>query len=278
MNALGEKPVKHPEAQIEFERYEAKYIIPRQLVPQIREFIRPFCIPDPNTEGTPPEYIITTLQLDSPFGTLHYAKEQEVFNRFKLRVRTYGLDGKAPVFVEIKRKMNGVVLKSRAMMPAEFWGKEACHGHKANLSFKSRHQALNYREFVRLVDAINARPVMLIRYTRESYLSKIDSYARVTFDRRMCYSPARTYTFPGPDVRWWSMDSGTALNRPFSGLILELKTYRDAPAWMVELTARFNLVRTGFCKYSTAMRLESLFQGAMYSEQSENCTQTIVGI
>ncbi len=270
--------MKRAEAQSEFERYEAKYIIPRALIPKIREFIRPFCIPDPNTEGTPPEYMITTLQLDSPFGTLHYAKEQEVINRFKLRVRTYGVDGTSPVFVEIKRKIKGVVLKSRAMMPSSFWGKEACHGLLPDIPFRTRREELNYKEFVRLVHAIGARPVMLIRYTRESYLSKIDSYARVTFDRRMCYSPARAYAFPGPDVRWWSMDSGTALNRPFSGLILELKTYRDAPAWMVELTERFNLVRTGFCKYSTAMRLDSLFQGAMYSEQSDNCTQTIIGI
>lgn len=79
-------------------------------------------------------------------------------------------------------------------------------------------------------------------------------------------------------VRWRCMDSATAFNRPYSAVILELKTYRDAPSWMSRLTERFSLERVGFCKYSTAMRLESLFQGAMYSEGSENCTYSVTGV
>jgi hypothetical protein len=39
--------------QIEFERYEAKYVIPPSLVTPIREFIRPFTIPDRNASGDP---------------------------------------------------------------------------------------------------------------------------------------------------------------------------------------------------------------------------------
>ena len=68
------------------------------------------------------------------------------------------------------------------------------------------------------------------------------------------------------------MDSETALNRNFSGVVLELKTFSDAPLWMVELTERFDLVRIGFCKYFTAVRLDSLFCGGVYSDASENCT------
>ena len=68
------------------------------------------------------------------------------------------------------------------------------------------------------------------------------------------------------------MDTPTALNRPHSGVILELKTFSDTPWWMVEMTRRFNLVRVGFCKYSAGLRLESLFSGSAYSEASENCT------
>jgi len=41
---------------------------------------------------------------------------------------------------------------------------------------------------------------------------------------------------------------------------------------MAEMVERFDLVSTGFCKYSKAMRLESLFQGSTYSEVSENCS------
>ena len=52
----------------------------------------------------------------------------------------------------------------------------------------------------------------------------------------------------------------------------ELKAMRDTPAWMLELVRRFNLSNTGFCKYATAWRLETLFRGFMYAEGSEPCT------
>ena len=81
-------------------RYESKYIIPRSLVAEIREYVRPFCEPDPHTRGDPPEYIITTLQLETPSYALHYAKEDEMDARFKMRVRTYGEIGSAPIFAE----------------------------------------------------------------------------------------------------------------------------------------------------------------------------------
>lgn len=92
------------EEHVELERHEAKYIIHPSLVPEIREFIRPFCIPDPNAQADPPEYVVSTLQLDSATMTLHYAREREAANRFKLRCRTYGLAGDSPVFWKLSAK------------------------------------------------------------------------------------------------------------------------------------------------------------------------------
>lgn len=255
--------------QIEFERYEAKYVIHPSLVAPIREFIRPFTVPDRNAVGDPPEYVVTTLQLDSPDLVLHHARDHEALNRFKLRVRTYGTDGQCPVFMEIKRKIKGVISKSRAVLPAALWNADVCLRPARMLPFKKQEEQANYLEFVRLVRAIDARPAVRIRYRRQSYLGVNDSYARVTFDRCLCYQPADTWDVLNEGGRWWSMDSATAVNRTFSGVILELKTLSDAPRWMVDLTQQFDLVRVGFCKYSTAMRLESLFAGAEYTEASE---------
>ncbi len=261
------------ESKSELERHEAKYIVEPRLIPQIREFIRPFCVPDPNADGDPPEYHITTLQLDSFTLALHRAKDLEAVNRFKLRCRTYGLEGTSPVFLEIKRKIKGIIVKSRVVIPREYWGPGLFQREfPSDLPFRSRHERFNFIEFRRLMHVLDARPVMLIRYTRESYMGRNDTYARITFDRRLCYCPAQGWALPPQGVRWRPMDSSMALRRPYSGFILELKAYRDAPEWMVEMTERFNLVRTGFCKYSTAMRLESLYSGAEYSEGAENCT------
>lgn len=249
--------------QSEFNRYEAKYIIPPSLVPKIREFIRPFCVDDPHGVGELPEYVVTTLQLDSAALDLHLAKANEALNRFKMRIRTYGTENRAPLFLEIKRKLNGSIAKSRVMVSRQDYSADIFTG-KVCPVFRSRSEELVFVDFMRLRDELDFRPVTFVRYHRESYMGKDYHYARVTFDRKLCYRRTREWDFPPPDARWRSMDSTTAMNRPFSGLILELKTYRDVPLWMSELTERFNLVRTGFCKYSTAMDLESAFYGKPY--------------
>lgn len=264
-----------PKHQIELERHEAKYLIHPSQVSAIREFVRPFVYADPNAIGRLPTYTVTTLQLDTHDLALYRAKEFEALNRFKLRCRTYGIqpEKRTKVFLEIKRKIKGVIVKSRASLPPEEWDETVCVDPKRQIEFKSKTELFNYLNFVRLVKQIHARPVMLIRYERESYLGKFDNYSRLTFDWNLRYSPARTWDlWPGGDVKWRSMDSTVALNRPYSGVVLELKTFSDAPEWMVDLTERFDLVRVGFCKYFTAIRLESFFDGAMYSEASENCS------
>lgn len=258
-------------AQIELERHEAKYIVHPSQVPAIREFIMPFVVPDPNATGDLPEYLVTTLQMDSDDMSLYRAKEVEAINRFKLRVRTYDTHGKCPCFLEIKRKLRGVIVKSRATVPSTIWSGDLIAHPERAFPMRSRAEENNLLNFVRLTRQIGARPIVRIRYRRESYLGKFDNYARVTFDNDMKYQNASTWDVLGePNQRWWNMDSTTALNRDFPGVILELKTYNDAPLWMLDLVERFDLTRIGFCKYFTAVRLDSLFTGATYSETSEN--------
>ncbi len=257
---------------IELERHEAKYIVHPSQMQAIRDFIRPFCAADENAEGGLPEYVVTTLQLDSPELSLYYAKEREVINRFKLRIRTYGTDGDCPVFLEIKRKIKGVIVKSRATIPTGLYHRDLILNPTKKFLFRTPLEEMNYLNFVRVVREMDARPVVLIRYTRESYMGKNDLYSRLTFDRQLAYRPTSEWELLPATGRWWAMDSGTALNRPHTGVILELKTFSDAPRWMVDLTERFDLVRVGFCKYFTAVRMEKIFQGAGFSDASENCT------
>ncbi len=259
------------------ERFEQKYIIHPRLVPQIRKYLKPFVIPDPNGKGEIPEYKVTTLQLDTDTMDLALAKERKAVSRFKLRIRTYGYGAKAPVFIELKRKVNGVINKSRAKMNREIYNDGAVLRDPDNSPLlKTAKDNQNFLEYARIVKKLNARPKMLIRYIRESYFGANDDYARITFDRRVSYRPTHSWVLPGPELEdwkhWRAMDTQTALNRPFAGYIFELKAMRDSPRWMIELVERFNLTTTGFCKYATAWRLETLFRGFEYSVQSENTT------
>jgi VTC domain len=258
--------------KMDWERLEAKYVIPTSLMPGIREFIRPFCVADPHGKGDLPEYEVTTLQLDDRNLTLYKAREEEYLNRFKLRVRTYGtVRGSHNVYMEIKRKIKNVVVKSRCTLPSDVWCGELITGNGRLPAFRSSKEKNCFFDFIRVVKEMGCEPKCLIRYVRESYFGVNDRYARLTFDRRICYMPVSPHYWDlwPQGGKWWAIDSQIGLNRPFSGVILELKTYDQAPLWMMDLVREFNLVRAGFCKYGAAMRLDSLFNGAMYSDGSE---------
>ena len=277
----AETPTQSTRSEIEpgaqkdtqIDRYELKFVVDPKIVPGIREFIQPFVNRDNNGIGDIPEYIVTTLQLDSPNATLHYAKERKAYSRFKLRIRTYGTDGQCPYFLEIKRKVNTMILQSRAILPPSDYCRENILHPTTLIPFKSKSETLNYLEFVRLTNQVGGRPAVFIRYIRESYKGTSESYSRVTLDRSITYRPARSqWEFPHTEPRWYKLDTQTSLRREFPGYILELKSGAELPEWMAELIERFNLVRTGFCKYSAAMRLESIFSGRQYGPASENCS------
>lgn len=248
------------EYHMRVERHEAKYLVPRSLLAPIREFIAPFCEPDPHGRGNPPEYSITTLQLDNPWLSLHRAKEEEHLNRFKLRVRTYGEPGSAPVFTEVKRKFGYVVNKSRATVPYDQWSEDIVLRPDVNPVLRKEEHVESFLEFKRLVRESACMPQVLVRYTRESYRGRYDHYARVTFDRKLEYQPANGWTGFGGGGRWRPMDSSLVqgMEYPFSAIILELKTLNDAPSWMLEVVRQFDLTRTGNCKYSSAIWMDMI--------------------
>ena len=273
-------PSRKGAKDIVIERFEQKFIIHPRLVPQIRKYLESFTVADPNGRGDIPEYITTTLQLDTPTMDLALAKERKCLARFKLRIRTYGTDSNPgnPVFFELKRKIGLVIVKSRARMKrGQFKPDIVQHPNRAPM-LKSPKENNNFIEFCRITNTIGATPKMLIRYIRESYFGANDDYARITFDRRISYRPTREWRLPGEEVAdfkyWRPMDSQTGLRRPYAGYVFELKAMRDTPAWMLELVRRFNLSNTGFCKYATAWRLETLFRGFTYADGSENTTNS----
>jgi len=246
----------------ELDRFEAKYIIPRNLVEPIKDFIRPYCRLDKYCAAAGGTYYINTIQYDSPSLSLHYAKERELAHRFKLRVRTYGVPpGEAPVFLEIKRRYFDRIIKSRACIPFDEWKPAVLRRHVNELDLKSVKEREAFREFVRLHDEIGAEPRVLVRYRREAYTGIFDHYARVTFDSQLSYQPVRNAFDWGRNGRFISMDSGMVRRRKDSPLVLEIKCTEQVPAWMIELVQQFDLIRCGNCKYSTAIWMEKLLIG-----------------
>jgi hypothetical protein len=247
-------------------RLEFKYVIPPEVVPELRAFVRLFCVPDKHARNDPPSYTVTTLQMDSPSLSLYHATHLDTLNRFKLRARVYRDDPKGRVHLEIKRKLHYRIVKSRAAIPRELWGRETALNPTRKIAFGSEQEEHAYLEFVRLMQHVGAEPVTLIRYEREAYMSTQDRYARVTIDRRLCYRPTRRWNDWGDDeqARWYSLDTENALDRPFAGAVLELKTGSDVPVWMIDLVQRLGLVRSSYCKYGEALLAEARFRPRLH--------------
>lgn len=241
-------------------RYESKYLVPIELLPEVRRFIRPFVKRDSNGVGLYPEYTITTLQMDTPSLALHHAKEWEVLDRFKLRVRTYGEIGVNPIYAEIKAKYRDTIVKHRAQIPFDLWGRDLVMEPFLPNIFVNEKQEIDFLRFKMVAQEIGAIPVMLVRYRRESYVGTLDHYLRVTFDTHLEYQMTNSWTDFGRTGLWRNMDSGDAQNRERSCVVMELKTLDETPMWIMHMVEKFQLVKGGNCKYSTGLWREGLFR------------------
>lgn len=246
-------------------RHEMKFVVPRSLADSVREYIGSFCEADPMAVGSPPRYTVTTLQLDSPDLSLHSAKARELKNRFKLRVRSYGdADGSCPIFVEIKRKFNHIVSKSRVKLSRESYLDDLAGGLSGGVfpEFKCIKDRDTFSEFVRLSRSIDAGPVMRIRYERECWVGIEDTSVRITIDDRLEYQTTVDYRVFDANRTWYQADLARVTKQKDDFVILELKCGLDIPAWLIRLVKQYRLERTGFCKYSEAVKLESIFAGS----------------
>ena len=224
-------------------RFELKYLLKESVAERVREFARGHLNLDPFGAGRPDySYPVHSLYLDSDRLELYWHTVNGDKNRFKLRLRYYNEQANAPVFFEIKRRVNNAILKQRAAVkrsavPLLLCGhlpgpEDLCGDDPAGLAAAQR--------FVRLMTQTEASPRSHISYRREAYLSE-DDHLRVTMDRDVLSEPQLDST-----IR-------TAMEKPvrsFPGLVvLELKFTERFPNWFRELVRMANAMQTGAAKY-----------------------------
>ena len=252
-------------------RHEMKFLIPASILESVRDYTACFCKPDPMSLGYPPQYSVTTLQLDSPDLSLNFAKERELKNRFKLRIRSYGEpEEDCPIFIEIKRKFENIVSKSRAKLDRKTYlgVLEDSFQNKTAPSFENPGDRDAYFEFIRLVQAIDAGPVLRIRYDRECWVGIEDKSVRITMDTRLAYQPASSLKVFDETAVWRRADVASVMKGAPASVILELKSGLQIPDWVIRMVRHFSLQRIGFCKYTEAVKLESTFGGCSPFAQS----------
>jgi len=228
-------------------RFEMKYLISEAMAAEIARFIGPYLSVDRYSKLQPGgAYPIVSLYLDSKNLRLCRESLTGQKNRFKLRVRSYSDDEDYPSFFEIKRRINSVILKSRAAVRQQDVANLLSGLSLPPQAYKTDVEALN--QFQLYASSIGARPKILIRYLRQAYESDSQNRVRITFDRELCYKTT-TIAEVKLDGTSWQRNSLTVGN-----VILEIKFTARYPAWLGRMVKCFNLRQRSISKYATSLK------------------------
>ncbi len=224
-----------------------KYLISESKASAIAQFIKPYARPDHYCQLSS-SYPIVSLYLDSDDLRLCRESLTGQKNRFKLRIRSYTDELDYPRFFEIKRRVNTVIIKSRAKVissdVAPLISEMLPLPRNNNSDGKTLEQFLLYQRSIR------GRPVVRVRYLRQAFEGIVDNRVRVTFDRNLCYNMTST-----PEVSFNGQGWQQLLPNK---VILEIKFTGYYPVWLDQVVRHFDLQRKSISKYATSVMQDCL--------------------
>lgn len=240
------RPVELPDRTLAC-RYELKYHITETQAEAISEFVRPFVQLDRYCKLQPSrDYPIVSLYLDS--GELLLCRESLAGckNRFKLRIRSYTDEPEYPRFFEIKRRVNTVIMKSRARVMDSDVETLLAGLPLPPQNYTADVDAIN--QFQLYASNIRARPTVLVRYVRQAYEGYDRNRVRVTFDRGLAYNITNKAQVR-LGGRGWQRNPFTV-----GGVILEIKFTDRYPPWLGRLVRQFGLRARSISKYASSLQ------------------------
>lgn len=230
------------------QRFELKYLITEESALMVRDFVRSYLDFDEYSVGKPNySYPVHSLYLDSDTLQLYWETINGNKNRYKLRLRYYSTAPEAPVFFEIKRRVNNCIMKQRGGVRQEFVPL-LLKGHlpqAEHLVSKAPNQLVALQNFCHLSHMIRAVPKVHIYYMREAYVSD-DDQVRVTIDRKVYGEENLDYSI--------TTEMKNAHISFENQVILELKFTNRFPDWFRELVRVFGVMQCGAAKYCESVQ------------------------
>lgn len=217
-----------------FSRYELKYLLLPVQKKAVLEAMKPYMKLDDYGRTT-----IRNLYYDTPNYRLVRQSLEHPTYKEKLRIRSYEqADPFSPVYVELKKKYDGVVYKRRIALPE----REAMDWISGAFPCLREEQIVREIDYFREFYA-DLKPAVFLSYEREAYYAMDGSDFRVTFDESIL-SRQR-------DLSLCSGVWGTPLLEPGQTL-MEIKCSGGIPLWMASVLSRQRIYKTSYSKYGTA--------------------------
>ena len=220
------------------QRYEMKYLLTPQQTAYLREQLKGHMDID--------EYGLTTIAsiyYDTPNCRLIRSSIDGSDYKEKIRLRSYGVaTSDSPVYLELKRKANGIVYKRRVetTIPSaeDFFSADGTVPDSSQIA----SEILFFRDYYH-----DLSPTCVIIYDRTAYYQP-DGDLRLTIDENPRY---RTN-----DLSLTGSMEGTSLLKP-GWTILEVKIQDSMPLWLSEILSKGRIYKGSFSKYGEVFRLQA---------------------
>lgn len=230
-----------------FERREIKFLLSAEQYEALQEVLVHYMNPDPYcVDGK--TYGIYNVYYDTANDDLIRQSIEKPYYKEKIRLRSYTSPAgpEDRVFLEIKKKIGGIVNKRRVTMTLQ-----EAEEYIKNGTYPADNGKYIQRQVLRELDILLERyPVtakQYISYERAAYFGKDDKSFRLTFDRNIT---ARRY-----DVALDLESYGEQLI-PENARLMEVKISNSMPMWLAEQLAALKIYKISFSKYGRAYQNE----------------------
>lgn len=232
-----------------FNRHENKYLIDEATMERLQNDLFSHMVLDQYNQKFP-TYTITNIYYDTDDSFLIRTSLQKPRYKEKLRLRGYGVPGfDDRVYVEIKKKVNGLVNKRRSAMKLTEAYDFLASGQLPEPQPMHNRQVL--REITYLLSQHELKPRLYLAYDRRAYIGQDEPDLRVSFD---CNIRCRR-----ENIRLEAGDFGDPL-LPAGYWLMEIKTAQGIPFWLSRLLSERHIFPVSFSKY-----------GFEYTQQQSTC-------
>jgi len=227
-----------------FNRCEKKYFLNQHQFDEIRSRISDYMMMDAyNKNGK--AYKISNIYYDTEHDDIIRACIEKPVYKEKLRIRSYGVPSiEDMVFVEIKKKYNGIVYKRRTGMKLRdaynYLSGRVSNQYILENNPKINSQLLGEINFFK--NFYHVQPKLYLSYDRLAYFEKDDGDFRLTIDHNI--------TTRREQIGLENGSFGEQL-LPENIYLMEIKMNRAVPLWFTKLLSELKVYPVSFSKYGT---------------------------
>lgn len=226
-----------------FNRFEHKYMLDKSTYKKVIGILDSHMVLDSHNKDHKP-YTIANIYFDTPDDRLIRTSLSKPKYKEKLRLRSYGVpDENSKVYLEIKKKFNGIVNKRRTTLKLQ----EAYEFVKSGTppEYKEYMNAQVIKEIEYFLKIYSLEPKLYLAYDRIAYFEKDNDDLRISFDTNI--------RSRRDNLRLEYGDSGDKL---LDGdvYLMEIKTSLAKPVWLCKMLSELEIKRKSFSKYGTEFK------------------------